>query len=90
MTDLQKVLITGITGYIGSQLAQALTANCTVYGLVRQPLNEAYLTSELREKLILLPYDGHGESVLAALEVSRPITLPPTICGVFPGCRKAM
>lgn len=69
---MQKVLITGITGYIGSQLAQALTANCTVYGLVRQPLNEAYLTSELREKLILLPYDGHGESVLAALEVSRP------------------
>lgn len=69
---MKKVLITGITGYIGSQLAQTLTASCAVYGLVRQPLNETYLTPKLRENLTLLPYDGHGESILAALETSRP------------------
>lgn len=69
---MQKVLITGITGYIGSQLARALAEHCAVYGLVRQPLNETYLTPKLREKLTLLPYDGRGESVLAALEASRP------------------
>lgn len=69
---MQRVLITGITGYIGSRLAQALADCCAVYGLVRQPLNETYLPLELREKLTLLPYDGRGESVLVALEASRP------------------
>lgn len=69
---MRRVLITGITGYIGSRLARALTGHCAVYGLVRQPLNGAYLTPELREKLTLLPYDGRGESVFAALEASRP------------------
>lgn len=69
---MKKVLMTGITGYIGSQLAQALTDSCTVYGLVRQPLNETYLTPGLREKMTLLPYDGRGESVSAALEAIRP------------------
>lgn len=69
---MQKVLITGITGYIGSRLVRALVEHCTVYGLVRQPLSETYLTPKLREKLTLLPYDGRGESVLAALEASHP------------------
>lgn len=69
---MRKVLITGITGYIGSRLAWALADHCAVYGLMRQPLNETYLARELREKLTLLPYDGQGESVLAALDASRP------------------
>lgn len=69
---MRKVLITGITGYIGSRLARALVEHCAVYGLVRQPMNGTYLTPELREKLTLLPYDGRGESVFAALEASHP------------------
>lgn len=69
---MQNVLITGITGYIGSRLARALAERCAVYGLVRQPLNETYLDPELRRRLTLLPYDGRGESVLAALESSCP------------------
>lgn len=69
---MRKVLITGITGYIGSRLAKALARDCAVYGLARQPLNEIYLSPELREKMTLLPYDGRGESVFAALEASRP------------------
>lgn len=69
---MKKVLITGITGYIGSQLARALLADSGVYGLARQPLNETYLDPEFREKLTLLDYDGSGESVLTALETSQP------------------
>lgn len=69
---MKRVLITGITGYIGSQLARALVPEHTVYGLVREPLNTTYLPQELLEKITLLSYDGTGKSVRAALEVSRP------------------
>lgn len=69
---MKKVLITGVTGYIGSRLAEVLVRDHVVYGLVRRPLNETYLPRPLRDKLILLPYDGGGESVAAALEESRP------------------
>lgn len=69
---MKKVLITGITGYIGSQLAKTLTSHCVVYGLVRQPLNAAYLSPELQKQLTLFPCDGGAESVLAALRSSRP------------------
>lgn len=69
---MKKVLITGITGYIGSQLAKTLISHCAVYGLVRQPLNTTYLSPELQKQLTLFPCDGSAESVLAALESSRP------------------
>lgn len=66
-----KVLITGITGYIGSNLARQLLPDCEVYGLVREPLNLTYL-SDIREKIHFLVYDGTPESVSAALETSQP------------------
>lgn len=67
-----KILITGITGYIGSRLAKALLPEHTVYGLVRQPVNLTYWPPELPEKPVFLSYDGTGESVLVALETSQP------------------
>lgn len=69
---MRRVLIIGITGYIGSYLARALLPDCQVYGLVRQPLNDTYLAPELRKRMVLLPYDGSGGSVMAALETSCP------------------
>lgn len=70
---MKSVLITGITGYIGSRLALALLPeNITVYGLVREPLNTTYLSKNLLEKVTLFPYNGTVESVQAALENSRP------------------
>lgn len=69
---MKRVLITGITGYIGSRLARALLPECTVCGLVREPLNTIYLPQELLEKVTLYPYDGTEESIRAALEASRP------------------
>ena len=69
---MKRVLITGVTGYIGAQLTKTLSASCSVYGLVRQPLNEVYLPPELQEKVTLLPYDGSIRSVQSALKASRP------------------
>ena len=47
---MSRVLITGITGYIGSHLARALLPEWEVYGLVREPLNLEYL-EDIQEKI---------------------------------------
>lgn len=68
---MKRILITGVTGYIGSNLARRLLGDCEVYGLARRPLNLEYLDG-LQERIEFLFYDGSYESVSAALEASRP------------------
>lgn len=68
---MKRVLITGVTGYIGSHLARALLPECTVYGLVRRPVSMAYMTG-LGDKLRLLPVEGSYDSVEAAVREARP------------------
>lgn len=65
------VLVTGITGYIGSHLAQALLADHTVCGLAREPINRRYLPDELMESLRLFPICD-GKSIRDAMEACRP------------------
>lgn len=70
---MSNIFITGMTGYIGSWLAKSLLeSQHQVYALVREPLNETYLTSELKEKVIFLKYDGTPESVMHALVQCKP------------------
>ena len=59
---MKRVLITGITGYIGSHLAKALMAEYEVCGLVRTPLHTAYIAG-FQDRLRLLPVDGTSESI---------------------------
>jgi len=66
-----RVMITGITGYIGSNLARELLSDHEVYGLVRGPLNTTYI-GDIQDKLHLLFFDGSYESVADALKTSRP------------------
>lgn len=66
-----RVLITGITGYIGSNLARELIPGCEVYGLVRKPLNRTYL-ADIHAQIRLLTYDGTYEGMTAMLEAARP------------------
>lgn len=68
---MKRILITGITGYIGSCLAHALLSEYEIFGLVRLPLNEEYL-SDIKDKLTLFPYDGSQESVLEAIQTCQP------------------
>lgn len=71
----ERVLITGITGYIGSRLAKRLLSDCCVYGLVRQPMNQTYLSRDVQSRIAFLPYDGSCKSVIAALDACRPNTV---------------
>ena len=68
---MKRVLITGITGFIGSHLAEALLPDCQVYGLVREPVNGAAI-APFRDRLHLLRYDGSYVSAAQALETARP------------------
>ena len=68
---MSRVLITGITGYIGSHLARALLPEWEVYGLVREPLNLEYL-EDIQEKIHFLFYSGTYESMSAAIQASQP------------------
>lgn len=66
-----RVLITGITGYIGSHLARHMLEKHQVFGLVREPVNTTYI-HDIQDKLTLLPYDGSGVSLLEQLKICKP------------------
>lgn len=68
---MRRILITGITGYLGSHLARALLPDCQVYGLVREPLNLTYM-DDIAAELRLLRYDGSYEGMEAALREAQP------------------
>lgn len=68
---MKKVLITGITGYIGSHLARDLLPEYEVYGLVREPLNQTYI-EDIAPQIHFVYYDGCYNSMKTALETSRP------------------
>lgn len=68
---MKRVLITGITGYIGSNLARSLLPGWEVYGLAREPLNLEYL-EDIAPRIHFVNYDGSYASMAAALQESRP------------------
>lgn len=68
---MKRILITGITGYIGSRLARRLLPEAEIYGLVRTPVNDEYV-SGWKESVTLLPYDGTYASVEQAVQRSKP------------------
>ncbi len=68
---MKRILITGVTGYIGSNLARRLVNEYEVYGLIREPVHLEYI-SDIADKLTLLPYDGTYESMDSALKESKP------------------
>ena len=68
---MKRVLITGITGYIGSHLARDLLPECEVYGLVREPLNRTYI-ADIASQIHFVFYDGTYDSMDAALRASQP------------------
>lgn len=68
---MKRVLITGVTGYIGSHLAKALLADYKVYGLVREPLHMEYI-ADFQDMLQLIPVDGTYESICNAVRSVQP------------------
>lgn len=68
---MKRILITGITGYIGSRLAQALLPGHEVFGLVREPIHTEYI-KDFQQQVHLVAIDGSYASVEAALLKIRP------------------
>ena len=68
---MRRILITGITGYIGSHLARIHLPDCQVYGLVREPVHTDYVV-DIQDRLHLLSFDGSYESMEAALREAMP------------------
>lgn len=69
---MKRVLITGITGYIGSHLAEGLVKKgYEVYGLIRQPLHTEYI-NDFTDKLQLKTYTGTYSSVLNFVKEVKP------------------
>lgn len=68
---MKRVLITGITGYIGSHLARDLLAGHEVYGLVREPLHREYI-ADFQDMLRLVSVDGTCESIYHAVQAVQP------------------
>lgn len=68
---MKRVLITGITGYIGTHLARALLERCEVYGLVREPLHTEYI-ADIQDQLCLVTVDHTYESLETALREIHP------------------
>ena len=69
--NMKRVLITGITGYNGSNLARSLLSEFEIYGLVREPINLEYI-ADIAPRIHFLIYDGGYPSMAAALEQCRP------------------
>lgn len=69
--DDMKILITGITGYIGSRLARSLLPDHKVYGLVREPLHTEYV-KDIQNSIRLKTVDGSYTSVESALREIQP------------------
>lgn len=68
---MKRVLITGITGYIGSHLARVLFPDYDLYGLVREPLQTEYI-ADFREQVQLLTVDGSYAGMEAAVRKAQP------------------
>lgn len=68
---MKRILITGITGYVGSHLARALLPDCEIFGLVREPLRTEYI-ADIQERIHLLTVDDSYASIEAAIRKAQP------------------
>lgn len=66
-----RILITGITGYIGSHLARALLPDHEICGLVREPLHLEYL-ADIQDRISLITVDESYAGVVSAIRAVKP------------------
>lgn len=67
-----RILITGITGYIGSNLARHLLKQHQIFGLSHGNTPRSTYISSIQDQVEWLPYTGDGNSLSSQLQSIKP------------------
>ena len=67
-----KVLITGGSGFIGSNLAKYLVKNNQSVEIIVRPTSNTEIFQEVRKKIIIYEHDGTSENMMSILKESKP------------------
>ena len=67
-----KILITGVTGFIGSNLARRLILDNKKVEAIIRPKSDISILSDIKDKLKFHIHDGTSENMFQILKISKP------------------
>ena len=69
---MNKIIVTGATGYIGAKLCECLLKNGFETGIIKRPLSNIKLLTNFYDKLTSFDYDGSYQSIYNSINLFKP------------------